>query len=147
MKTQHFVEVAIGLAAVAAILLFGYSAARHTEAQVVHSVEIPASMAPTLTSAQNVWLDALEWQESQGNPAAINPKDSDGTPSYGCLQFKPGTFDEFSQLYGIATTSLMSCPQQRAIVTQMILHGVNLSRQFPHSIKLIGLPPVSTARS
>jgi hypothetical protein len=100
---------------------------------------------PVLTQEQSVWLDALEWQESNGNPAAINPKDSDGTPSYGCLQFKPGTFDEYSQLYGIATTSLMSCPQQREIVAQMIVHGVNLRHQFPESIRKIGLPPMSTA--
>lgn len=95
------------------------------------------------SARQLVWIDALEWRESKGNPKAINPKDSDGTPSYGCLQFKPGTFDRFSEKYGIATTSIMDCDQQRAIVARMVNDPtVKISRQFPLSIREIGLPPV-----
>lgn len=41
------------------------------------------------------WTDALVRQistESGGNPNAINPRDSDGLPAYGLLQFKTATF-------------------------------------------------------
>lgn len=139
MKYTIYVLAAIALIAACTL------GARHTEALFISTPSAQAATStpeiPQLTDREAIWLDALEWQESRGNTAAINPKDSDGTPSYGCLQFKPGTFDRFSQLYGIATTSIMSCPEQRAIVTQMIITHVNLKQQFPASVRLLGLPP------
>lgn len=104
-----------------------------------------ADAAPLLTHEQLVWLYALEWRESRGKEGAINPKDRDNTPSYGCLQFKPGTFNGYSTQYEVATTSIMSCPEQEAIVAQMILHRdqINWIQQFPLSVKAMGLPPKS----
>jgi hypothetical protein len=112
----------------------------------IYTAETPvAHAAIALTHEQQVWLDALEWQESQGKAGAINPKDSDGTPSYGCFQFKPGTFNYYSQKYGIATTSIMSCAEQTAIVTAMIQHRneIDWHSQFPASVAHLGLPPVA----
>ena len=137
-KTQILVAVATGLVLGAA----GVRIFTGHPAKALAATPEPAPVA-VLTNRQEVWLGALEWQESQGSTTIINPKDSDGTPSYGCLQFKPGTFDYFSSLYKIATTSLMSCPEQRAIVAQMIVHHVNLRQQFPASVRKLGLPPMS----
>lgn len=96
-----------------------------------------------ISPAQEVWLDALEWQESSASTTIVNPRDSDGTPSYGCLQFKPGTFAEFAKKYGVAG-ALMDCGAQRAIVSRMIESGnVDLSRQFPGSVRRLGLPPTN----
>lgn len=43
----------------------------------------PVVEMPKLTHQQEVWIYALEFCESRGNTEAINPKDLDGTPSYG----------------------------------------------------------------
>lgn len=110
---------------------------RATSNQVSHGT-------PTLDHQQKAWLGALEWCESRGNPKAVNPKDRDNTPSYGLLQFKPGTFYGFAKKYGIATTSLgyMDPEVQEAIVTQMILRGgIDWSWQFPACTKRLGPPP------
>lgn len=107
----------------------------------------PAEVAPVspLDSAQQAWLGRLEQCESGGNPSAINPRDLDGTPSYGLLQFKPGTYYEFSKLYGLSTsTNYMDAPQQQEIVEQMIVRGgVDWHQQFPACTKRLGLPPVN----
>lgn len=96
---------------------------------------------PQLSDRQAVWLDALIWCESKDIPVAINPKDRDGTPSYGLLQFKPETLALFEKKYGI-TGDLMSSSTQKAIVTQMILQGgINWGHQFPDCVKRLGTPP------
>ena len=134
---------ALFLIAVLVLLDLGYGIQTVAEANVVTYTR-PA--APELTSEQQAWLGALEWCESGGNPAAINPRDSDGTPSYGLLQFKPGTYAEFAQLYGLgATTTYMNATVQAEIVTQMIRRGgTDWHHQFPGCTAKIGLPPQST---
>lgn len=94
------------------------------------------------TPAQEKWLAALVQCESGGNPKAINPKDRDGTPSYGLLQFKPSTFRAFAKAYGI-TGVLMNADAQRAIVRKMMNDkSVNWLQQFPDCVKNhIGFPP------
>ncbi len=104
-------------------------------------VEILPPPADPLSHPQRAWLGALEWCESRGTPTAINPKDRDGTPSYGILQFKPSTLALFEKKYGI-TGSLMCAGTQEAIVEQMILQGgIQWSQQFPMCTKLLGKPP------
>jgi len=98
---------------------------------------------PAIATERSAWLGALEWCESQGNPKAINPRDSDGTPSYGLLQFKPSTYAEFAKLYGLAsTTDYMNPIEQIQIVEHMIIDNrVNLHHQFPACVAHIGMPP------
>lgn len=88
-------------------------------------------------------MSALEWCESNGDNSAINPKDLDGTPSYGAFQFKPSTLEYFASKYGVATTTLMDYETQRAVVEQMILHRkeIRWTQQFPWCVKKLGLPP------
>lgn len=117
-----------------------------TTPQIVRVQPItPSPKSFELSRAQKAWLGALEWCESNGVEAAINPKDVDGTPSLGLLQFKPSTFRSFSKLYGIAATSTMNADIQEEIVTQMILRGgVNWRKQFPVCTSKLGLPPKNT---
>ena len=98
---------------------------------------------PKLTHQQEVWLYSLEWCESRGNAEAINPKDLDGTPSYGAYQFKPSTLEMFAKKYGVATTTLMDYETQRAVVEQMVLHRdeIKWENQFPGCVKKLGRPP------
>lgn len=57
--------------------------------------------------ALNTWLDKLAFCESgdknhpKGNPAAVNPLDSDGRPAYGLMQYKLGTFLGLAKKYEI----------------------------------------------
>ena len=57
--------------------------------------------------AMNSWLDKLAFCESgdknhpKGNPNAVNPKDSDGKPAYGLMQYKLGTFMYLSKKYEV----------------------------------------------
>ena len=76
------------------------------------------------------YLVALRFCESRFNDWAINPKDVDGTRSYGRYQYKPGTFRNFSKLYGISG-ELMDGDTQELITVQMIKNGENLQQQFP----------------
>lgn len=60
--------------------------------EILNSVQNPRTRAI---------LTDLVHCESSGNPEAINPKDLDGTPSHGCLQFKPGTLYGFGKEAGL----------------------------------------------
>jgi len=79
------------------------------------------------------YLDTLAMCESGNNPNAINPVDRDGTPSLGRYQFKVGTFNYFSQVFKIATTSIFNGDEQRIIVRKMAqtLTKAQWARQFP----------------
>lgn len=98
---------------------------------------------PDLAARQEAWLAVLVKCESRGDPGAVNPKDRDGTPSYGLLQFKPSTFEMFSRAYGIGTpTDYMDPQAQREIVLRMMGdRTVDWHRQFPVCVQLHGLPP------
>lgn len=104
----------------------------------------PNYIAPpvVIPSALDKYLDKLALCESGNNPTAINPKDLDGTPSLGLFQFKTGTFNYFSDKYGISTTSIWNGGEQRKIVTQMAQDSsVDFHWQFPDCSRILGLPP------
>lgn len=133
-KTTKFV---IGLAVLVIILTLG-------PWKVLKGVEvIEIEKVDQLSYQQRAWLGALMWCESKGNPDAVNPKDLDNTPSWGILQFKPGTFYNFGLLYGIDTSKgYMDPDTQIKIVEQMILKGnVKWSQQFPACVRKLGNPP------
>ena len=114
------------------------------EALHVKPVQVkPKTTSATLASEQEAWLDDLVQCESRGNAAAINPKDRDGTPSYGLLQFKPSTFAEFSKAYGIGDPAEYMDPEaQKEIVLRMMRDpSVRWSVQFPVCVSILGNPP------
>jgi len=130
--------IALIIALMAVSMMFRAETISYT-AQIVEAEE----PKPTLSHAQEVWKNALEWCESNGNQKAINPNDLDGTASWGGYQFKPSTLDYFAGKYGIATTTVMDYEVQNAVVTQMILHrnDINWHQQFPWCVKKLGIPP------
>lgn len=97
----------------------------------------------TLDHPQKAWLGVIEWCESGGKPGSVNPKDKDGTPSYGILQFKPSTFFGYAKRYGVPVTDYMNPDQQEAIMTQLILHSKDIDwhQQFPGCTAKNGPPP------
>lgn len=102
-----------------------------------------------LSKRQRAWLHALEWCESHHTDTAINKVDRDGTPSYGRLQFKPGTFNYFMKRYELGTsTNYMDGDLQEKIVEQMIIRAdVKWYQQFPDCTKKLGNPPLSTVKN
>ena len=99
----------------------------------------------SLTYNQNVWIRQLISCESGGNPGAVNPKDKDGTPSYGLLEFKPATFYSFAKEYKIVATDFMNANQQIQIVAKMITdhENINWFQQFPACVAKYGQPPAN----
>lgn len=108
---------------------------------------------PTLTHEQLVWTYALEWCESRGVVSAINKVDLDGTPSYYSFQYKPGTFRDMGEKYGIIEKGktdeeimelIKEYDLQRAILEAMVLDGKNIKweKQFPWCVKKLGRPPL-----
>ncbi len=103
----------------------------------------PIKKQSKLTHAQLVWTYVLEWCESRGDVHAINKQDRDGTPSYYSFQFKPDTFDSFSDIYGVSG-SIDEYDAQRAIVEAMVLHAgsIDWEQQFPECVRKFGRPPM-----
>lgn len=105
----------------------------------------PPAPVPTLSHEQIVWSYALEWCESHGQAGAINPKDRDGTPSYGAFQFKPSTFVYYADMFGVATSSgYMDYESQRKVLEAMLLNEkkIDWDQQFPDCVKHhVGQPP------
>lgn len=109
-------------------------------AQLIPIVVTPKDI---LSKRQRAWLGALMWCESKARPEALNKVDRDGTPSYGILQFKPGTFHYFLKRYNLGTSTDYLDPElQQRIVEQMILKAdVKWSQQFPDCTRKLGTPP------
>lgn len=108
------------------------------------ALPVKAKSTPTPRAlSRATWIDRLVQCESRGNPRAINPKDRDGTPSYGLLQFKPSTFASYARAYGMASTSNFMDPEaQRAIVLRMMRDpSVDWHLQFPVCVQRLGMPP------
>jgi len=115
------------------------------EAKAELPKEIPEKKPEPVTTRSETtreqWLADLIACESRGNPDAINPKDRDGTPSYGLLQFKPSTFEMFSKAYKIEG-ELMDPEAQKAIVIRMMDDkSVVWENQFPACVRKLGRPP------
>ena len=79
----------------------------------------------TLTPDQRMWLDGLEWCESNGNPNAINQNDG-GSRSVGILQFKDATFAFFSKKYGLnySPDDIWNPQKQRTLAQMMLADGL-----------------------
>lgn len=73
------------------------------------------SISDTINQEQEPVLQAMLDCESGDNPNAKNPCDQDGTPSYGCLQFKPLTLKYYVDRYQLASTSEWSIDDMIAL--------------------------------
>lgn len=75
------------------------------QAQVASIPIVPLTVGQLLNQVENprtrAILTDLVKCESSGNPNALNPLDLDGTPSYGCLQFKDTTLYHFAKEFDI----------------------------------------------
>ena len=104
------------------------------------------------TSTPENWLLALEWCESNGDNTAINEIDRDGTASYYAYQFKPSTFRNYAEKYGVIDKGLSHAELMEALKdfqkTRATVQGmmedpsVIWESQFPVCVKdFIGRPP------
>jgi hypothetical protein len=96
-------------------------------------------------------IDQLLMCESSGNQNAINPRDLDGTPSYGLFQFKPSTWKLYVKKYDLFEwerfdevdwhNTMMNGELQRIVVELMFRDPqVRLrTREFPGCSKKLGL--------
>lgn len=107
------------------------------------AVKKKPAVVKTVSADREVWLKRLEKCESGGNPNAINPKDRDGTPSHGLLQFKPSTFAGYTKKYGLPAADLMDPEAQRTIVRHMMDDpNVRWLNEFPDCVRYhVGFPP------
>lgn len=95
-----------------------------------------------VSTLQEAWISKLSECESGDYDHAINPKDTDGTASLGTFQFKVTTYEWLLNKYDIPTAPIFSSTTQRAIVRRMINDPqIDISHQFPHCSKVLGLPP------
>ncbi len=92
---------------------------------------------------REIWLFNLIQCESGGLADAINPNDTDGTPSYGILQFKRSTFSGFSKKYDIDGDMMDGVAEVEIVRRMMDDSSVNLHHQFPGCTRKLGLPPVN----
>lgn len=131
----------------ALVILLALGLAKQARGDKVVPHETPVvAVKPVPTHAQEVWIAALEWCESRGVNGAINPKDLDGTPSYGAFQFKPSTLTYFAKIYGVtASSTVMDYTVQHALLEAMVLdrNHIEWGNQFPTCVKLLGYPPKS----
>lgn len=134
----------IVLAAVIAIAFFAL-AMKTAGSTETAPIETKVEKADILTHRQRAWLGALEWCEGRGDPAAVNPNDTDDTPSYGILQFKPSTYEYYRTRYALEISAdYMDADGQERIVEQMIARGdVSWQQQFPACTRKLGIPPLS----
>lgn len=115
--------------------------------EIIKAVEAENILDPELEA----WLDKLEYCESGGKSTAVNPKDLDGTPSYGAFQFKPGTLKHYGVKYGLVASNLETADYinlafdpvlTRDIVRHMAYdEAVRWRGEFPGCTAKIGLPP------
>jgi len=89
------------------------------------------------------WIIKLEEKES-GRTANLKIWDVHSF-SFGCLQFKKGTLEEFAKKFGfrqeINEEDLYNCHLQKQVAKRMILSDYSLWRRWYQVSLAIGLPP------
>ena len=156
MKTMKNKGTIVGWVIIAlAVAMLIIEALTIRQAQAISTPTQATSTAPIqiLNHPQLVYTYSLEWCESHGVITAVNPKDSDGTPSYYSWQWKPSTFRYFGIKYGVLATSTTQAEasiamhdydNQRKVIEAMVADSkhINWHQQFPDCTRKIGLPPV-----
>lgn len=83
-------------------------------------LSIPVEMLAL--DAKELWMDALEACESQGNPnAAII--DTNGYWSRGAFQFQLATWLKYGAVHGTTRENIFDRDLQRIVVREMLDHG------------------------
>ena len=142
---KHIYTVLVVAALIVISGATGVEAASALEAPPAAPTVATSSPQALLTHQQLVWEYALEFCESGGEETEINPKDTDGTPSYYSYQFKPSTFTWLEKKYGV-TGPITSWVAQHTIVEDMILDKTISDyqwrhRYFPGCVAKLGTPP------
>ena len=107
------------------------------------------------STTPETWILALEWCESNGDNTRINVIDRDGTSSFYAFQFKPSTFRNYAEKYGVIERGLSDFlvfeqlkdfDKSRATVWGMMSDAsIVWENQFPDCIKKhLGRPPLVT---
>lgn len=105
-----------------------------------------------ITRRQMVWKHALQWHESRAVLEAKNPKDRDGTPSWGPYQFKWDTLKRYSSKYKMLSGELtkeeyIKYAKDIEFIDEMVDRmfcdsSVKWEQEFPDVVKnKIGYPP------
>ena len=68
-------------------------------------------------------INCLEKHESQGDPEAYNPYDTDGREKFGCLQFGDIEFNDFCVMKYHLRNDIYDCELQRICADKMIQAG------------------------
>ncbi len=150
----------------AVILAFAFSLSMKVEVKETvvdtHIYEVPMIQENTLIPRTqilglvvedeiSILIDKLMMCESGGNWEAVNPKDLDGTPSWGLFQFKPSTWKLYVKKYDLWEwqnfddadwwNTMMNGDLQRIVVEKMFLDkDVRLAtREFPGCSRKLGL--------
>ena len=127
---------------------------KQNDFNAIKNYAITISQVLLIQNKENIYLKdygpylvALRWCESRFDDSAINPDDSDHTPSWGRYQYKIGTFLNFGKEYDVipdtanltwARKNIMNGELQEHITVGMIENGVKLSGQFPACHKKFG---------
>jgi hypothetical protein len=145
MKIKYIIVGAIAMALALVTVKVAQSESKPIPAA---PVTIPA---PRFTHQQEVWMNALEWCESNAINTSVNWYDRDGTASYYAFQFKPGTLREYGEKYGVIQKGktaaeimvlLKDYTIQRAIVEYMVEDPhTDWRHQFPDCSRKLGTPP------
>jgi hypothetical protein len=149
---KKIIKIGIAIAILLTAMTLAILSVTHETKADTEQIVVIEEPKITITHAQDVWINALEWCESRGNPANINPKDKDNTPSYYSFQFKPGTFRSYGEKYEIIEKGLKEevlrekmkdQKTQRKIVENMLQDkSVIWRNQFPDCVRnKIGYPP------
>lgn len=151
MKARHVIAIASIVSISVSILLTPSIEFRKKDTRPIEELITIERSHPLET-----WLSALEWCESRGVASAINEVDRDGTSSFYSFQYKPSTFKDFGEAYGILAKGLPSktlsdllkdTTMQRDITRIMSQDPhVELAGQFPECLRKIGRPPKTESR-
>ena len=126
---------------------------------ILDSISIPSTSSDVKYKAKvdriNSIVEKLIKCESRGNPRAYNKNDLDNTPSYGILQFKPGTLYSFGMEFKLLPSDFpeneilnrMDEPDLQIAVAKKMIEkygmGANAKKfwkqQFPSCSKQQGL--------
>ena len=97
------------------------------------------------------WIERLSLCESGSNQNAINPDDA-GSPSFGYLQFKMGTFESYIKLYDLFgwqgwedadwQNAIMNAGYQTDLAREMLLREKNSHLHWSNCSNKLGKPDV-----
>ena len=104
-------------------------------------IDAGGDLTLVIPSEEDELIKWLSWCESRDNPFAINPKDTNGLPSFGRFQFQLKTFRKFTSKYGFIDAFekpmdyIFDGFLQEKLVRLMWNDGIDFSGEFPTCYK------------